>query len=439
MVLPKPLISSLREIPTHLLAAVYASALPFASHDPHLCVQNVYDKPSENQIWHIALEDISREIQAPRLSVLQAGLLYLQKARRGSEAAADTPFKWSFMAFLVGLATSLGLHLDCRDWLIPPWEKRLRRRLWWLVYTEEKWRCLLLGRPSLIGPEQWDVSELDDEDFVTEDDLAALVPEQPAWWPPTHVEQCTHFRYLSRLAQTADDIYRAFYTLRASRRLATDFASSLKAAKPLREQLRNWYSSLPPPLQMRNKSEKAPTAGVTMDATAALHFAYLSLEVLLYRALLRPLGPPSKKDAHAANPPGSGGGVAPTVETTRQVDRKPIDGGSADDMLAARVATRTAAHNCAKLVVSFTAGLDSLDFGAFWYSWSRIGFPLVTSFVALLVVQAPTPDLRADAMSIANSWRDTLRVQSKSFDQMRLGLLRLDVMYWIGFDELFSM
>lgn len=33
------------EIPTHLLAAVYGSALPFASEDDHLAPITIYEKP----------------------------------------------------------------------------------------------------------------------------------------------------------------------------------------------------------------------------------------------------------------------------------------------------------------------------------------------------------------------------------------------------------
>lgn len=200
-----------KDIPTHLLGAIYASALPFAHHDLHLCVRNVYSKPSENKIWHIVLELLSRDIHSASLSVLQAALLYLQKPKRGSNAAADTPFAWTSTASVVALATSLGLHLDCSSWAIPSWEKRLRRRLWWLVYSEEKWRCLLLGRPSLISRDQWDVSQLTDEDFRTElDGSPELYPEQQILWSINTSEECTHFRYLVKLAQLAEEIYSAF-------------------------------------------------------------------------------------------------------------------------------------------------------------------------------------------------------------------------------------
>lgn len=69
---------------------------------------------------------------------------------------------------------------------------------------------------------------------------------------------------------------------------------------------------------------------------------------------------------------------------------------------------------------------------------SRTGFSIVTSFIALLIAQAPTLQFRKEAIASADNWRKILRAQSNSFDQMSLGLLRLEVMYWIGFDVLFT-
>lgn len=197
-------------IPTHLLAAIYASALPFTSHDPHLCIQNVYKKPPEHEIWRIALEEILREMHTPHLSVVQAALLYLQKPRRGSSAAADTPFKWSFMASLVALSTTLGLHLECKEWAIPQWEKRLRRRLWWLIYSEEKWRSLLLGMPSLISKDQWNVSDLVEEDFLIDPSISLAYNFTTGEEQSIEQSRGLHFRHLVSLAQIGDDVYGGF-------------------------------------------------------------------------------------------------------------------------------------------------------------------------------------------------------------------------------------
>lgn len=207
---PFPSPATLSKVPTHLLAAIYALALPFYSEDDHLCVSSAYKQPPADALWRFVFEEIFRDIHTPRLSVLQSCLLYLQKPRVA--IAADTPFRWSFMAFTVGLATTLGLHLECQEWLIPLWEKRLRRRLWWVVYSEEKWRSLLQGQPTLISRDQWMVSDLNEDDFLvdefTHDEdtsrmTAGLKDE-------ILLDSGVHFRSLASLAQIADDVYQSF-------------------------------------------------------------------------------------------------------------------------------------------------------------------------------------------------------------------------------------
>jgi hypothetical protein len=209
-----PTIANISKLPTHLLAAVYALSLQFWHYDDHLCVIKAYNRPPANKIWRIAYEEILRDIHTPRLSVLQACLLYLQKQRAPQDsAAADTPFRWSFMAYTVGLATSLGLHIDCADWCIPAWEMRLRRRLWWAVYSEEKWRSLLTGQPTLITRDQWDVSSLKYEDYLVDtqsldiSNSASTVGEERD--TDHNVESTLHFRFLAEMAQIVDDTYQS--------------------------------------------------------------------------------------------------------------------------------------------------------------------------------------------------------------------------------------
>lgn len=171
----EPEVHVLDKMPTHLLAAIYGTVLPFASEDDHLSLLSIFDKPPISRIWRMVYESVSVEIHRPRLSILQAALLYIhrQLGEHQSYAVADTPFLWSFMGMVVGLAHSLALHLECGMFGIPAREKRLRRRLWWAVYTEDKWLSLLLGRPPYIRSSEWDVVELVDMDFVTGFNLQA--------------------------------------------------------------------------------------------------------------------------------------------------------------------------------------------------------------------------------------------------------------------------
>lgn len=122
-------------------------------------------------------------------------------------AIAETPFEWSFLSSTVGLAMSLGLHIDCQAWNIPPWEKRLRRRLWWLVHSEEKWRSLIQGHPAILNRDEWEVQPLRDDDFLfdyTTENSASTKDVNTA-----ALDAC-FFRAYVDLSLLADEVHRKF-------------------------------------------------------------------------------------------------------------------------------------------------------------------------------------------------------------------------------------
>ncbi|GMF72115.1 unnamed protein product [Aspergillus oryzae] len=169
-------------------------------------VPHDYGQRLVSLLWRMAYELISEEIHTPHLAVLQTALLYLHRPLDEARASiADTPFVWSFVGTIVGLAESLGLHIECRMWGIPAWEKRLRRRLWWAIYAEDKWRSLLMGRPPYIHRSEWDVSELDGADFLyhtrgaSSSSSGVHQPQDPV-----------PFRYLVDLSGIAEQIYESF-------------------------------------------------------------------------------------------------------------------------------------------------------------------------------------------------------------------------------------
>jgi hypothetical protein len=109
------------------------------------------------------------------------------------------------------------------------------------------------------------------------------------------------------------------------------------------------------------------TGFAELESNSALHFAYLTLEVLLYRALLRPMNlrrvpkPVANAAHHDAIDAGGDYGIADGSS------RSPSD--VVEDNREAAEAVIVAAEKCAKIVTDFTAGLDSQKFSAgFWYS-----------------------------------------------------------------------
>jgi hypothetical protein len=85
-------------------------------------------------------------------------------------SVAEPPSTWALSCTALAIAESLGVNLDSSQWRLPKKEHQLRRRLWWLTYVQHVWHALLLGRPSHINDDNWDVSIMTVQDFDTMED-----------------------------------------------------------------------------------------------------------------------------------------------------------------------------------------------------------------------------------------------------------------------------
>ncbi|KAL4992187.1 hypothetical protein BDW68DRAFT_197392 [Aspergillus falconensis] len=407
----------LQAMPVHLLAALYASALPFAKHDEYLSIMYAYQVPPAAQLWRLTLDLILEEIHRPHLSVLQAGLLYLHKPCESPQEAAlaNTPFVWSFVGMMVGLAMSLGLQLECRPMGMPLWERRIRRRLWWAIYSEDKWRALLMGRPPYINEYEWDVTDIDEADFES----------APA----------ERFMRVVRMARIVDEVQSSLYSLRAAQRLSSNFPESLQISRMLLRKLQEWFSLIP------SSSQDGTPDGP--ELSTCVHFAYLLLEVFIFRALLRPMVP--------NKPPPL------LIDETEQIplfSELTIDDYIAqiigDDNVAEDIPASTvtdddksipiilnAAETCAANMLRLISRIESTELGSFWYSWCRIGFATVSNFMLLLLVQAPGKEHAIRAKRLVYGWQQALRSQSRGWNMMDLGLVRLHGPLGLGLGNAF--
>ncbi|KAG9853795.1 hypothetical protein KCU98_g2273, partial [Aureobasidium melanogenum] len=366
--------------PTWLLAAVYGHALPFCIFDDQLCV-DVYTPPSVDSLFQIAWSAVQPNYHTPSLSVVQTLLLIVQR-RPTNKHVADTPAKWTMVTDAVSIAQSLGLNLDPTDWPLPLWEQRLRRRLAWAVFNQEKWIALNTGRSSHIISDDWDVSPLTQDDFEFaegSDDRA----------------YAEHFIQLSALTEIVDDILRNLFSIKATRKLCSSLDMTLEVAKPLRVRLSQWYQELP--------SDLLPTVrtghGHDLNAQGGLHLAYMTAKVQLFRAMLRPTSEP---DTQATN------------------------------------ALRTGAIAMGKELFEFLESLDANHMEAFWPSYSRTNFAIASNFMVLLFVTSPNTADAKECLDLLNSWRSLLRIKSCSCDLLNLALLRLDVLSVRGLDKLIN-
>ncbi|KAF7545206.1 hypothetical protein G7Z17_g9360 [Cylindrodendrum hubeiense] len=373
---------SVRSELNRLVNEEHGRRLVLLSYDDVLCVSSIYKKPSSERLWQIVYEGVQSDLHTPRLATISAALLFLNKPRVGVQhVSADTSFTWSFTASIIGLTTSLGLHLDCKSWCIPDWEKRLRRRLWWMAFSEATWRSLLLGRPSVIAKDQWNVSGLTSSDFeVDETILQDNVPGEVQNFLRTMRASVSGWegyvisQHIATLACIADDIYSALYTIRATQSLADNLDASIRTIRPLREELALWYAKLPMSLKSPRKTGPERAAPIVPSSAACLRFAYLTLEVLLYRALLRPLGgadfgddmPQVREDAMGTSNTGSRPDDQDFTNMQQLSSDRHEQHASLRDQAEPII---SAAEKCAVLVTNFTVELMSWDFAGFWVSY----------------------------------------------------------------------
>jgi len=99
-------------------------------------------------------------------------------------------------------------------------------------------------------------------------------------------------------------------------------------------------------------------------------------ETFLYRALLRPLGRSRLKNLNSGqailvqpfnSSSAHGFDILDHINNFHMTASAAMTGRAEENLNDAMLATVNAAEYCAKLVLTFTADLDSGDFTAFWY------------------------------------------------------------------------
>lgn len=272
----------LHDLPIALRAAIFASASPFMVYDDVLSTILDQSYPSGQKFIRLAWTAVSHEIHTPHLSTLQACLLLLQR-ENNVRYIQGSPFQWSFMAWTVGLAQSLGLPTDCSTWRgIPAWEKRLRRRLWWATFVMDKWSMPTAGLASHINNNDYDVLPLTKVDFDTDHSTESTVLNGMVG----NETDKSSFQKLVELTMILSDTFDAFYTVRASKVTAKDMAVSKSLADPIRAQLDTWHATWTASIALDRGTGFDRTR---LDGSVSVTLAYHATKMLLFRALLRPL------------------------------------------------------------------------------------------------------------------------------------------------------
>lgn len=65
----------------------------------------------------------------------------------------------------------IGLHRNPENWNIEPWEKALRRKLWWAVFANDAFSSICHGNPLHIHATSFDTTSLVIDDLRFDEDV----------------------------------------------------------------------------------------------------------------------------------------------------------------------------------------------------------------------------------------------------------------------------
>lgn len=340
---------SYREFSPSILAAVYILAINWWDHSEELVNAT---KPDIRELERLARVTLADAMYRPKLSTVQAGLLLSQRPEGD---------QWAPTAQLVAIGQELGLHLDCSNWKIPPWERGLRKRLAWALYMQDKWGSLIHGRPSHIFASNWAVQPLSPGDFPDVEYDESDVEETAEYERGRLL-----FSQMIVLSQILADVLDTFYTLQAMATVAQAGPQGthlvLQLAKPVQLKLKEWFAALPQCLRMDSSASITPNTNRLLS-TGSLHLAYFATEITLHRRIIRSLSTvPSSPTS-----PGSKPALDPYIVHI----------------------CRSAAKTRLISAMDFVNRLTSSHLRSFWYFASKTNFALIGTFGSLLWATAP--------------------------------------------------
>ncbi|KAG6035797.1 hypothetical protein E4U19_004295 [Claviceps sp. Clav32 group G5] len=360
-----------REFSPPILAAVYLLAINWWDHSPELAH---LPRPNVWELERLIRGTLADAMNRPKLSTIQAGLLLSQRPEGD---------QWAPTAQLVAIGQELGLHLDCSNWKIPPWEKGLRRRLAWALYIQDKWGALIHGRPSHIFASNWGVRALSANDFPDVEWNEGDADERE------DIEKGRLlFSRFVRLSEILSEILETFYTLRSTQAIDDAGLQStqlvLSLAKPVQLKLKEWYSGLPASIRLESYSltsyapDSPPCTTDRLSSIGYLHLGYFATEITLHRKIIRSLASASS-----------------TVDSYVQH------------------ICRSAAK--ARLISSmdFVNRLGPNHLQSFWFFASKTNFALIGTFGSLLWATSPGREEAEWYRRRLGEYRWTLSVSSK--------------------------
>ncbi|KAF4339338.1 transcriptional regulatory [Fusarium beomiforme] len=362
-----------------LLAAIYSISLPFAMYDDQLCIDMAYDSPDVQDLAQLINNAIAFDIHSPNIVTVQTLFLLIVRPSL-NPLVSDASYRWTTMGTLVSAAVNVGLHLDPSLWNIPLTQSSARRRLSFFIFALDKWLAASLGRPPHINRENWLVDEL-----IAQDESGSGL-DASSW------EDMMAFSALTTCLASALD---RLYSLRSS----TLSQSS--------EYMRTTVSELSEMLDRKRTDGTRltdPTNEKSMPGTA-IKLGYYYTQILILRAAV-----------HAQN-------------------SHPATANASDQLWSPRSNLQLVLEQFS----DFIKGLKSDETAEHWPPWCQSAFTSFCFTMLFMFVSAATYDEALSHMKLLEATRKQMRLKANAFVVLRLGLLRMDAIFWRGVDQVLKL
>ncbi|KAL7911524.1 fungal-specific transcription factor domain-containing protein [Trichoderma velutinum] len=363
--------------PAYLLAAIYAIAQPFMQFDDVLTLDLAYDPLPTSALLQISLKALEFEIYGPTLPVVQAFILLLARPTP-HHLISDSSFRCKLLGTLISAAHTLGFHMDPVEWSIPGWQATQRRRISFIIFKMDTWMASSLGRPPLLSAENWLVTSVS-----AEDGYGACIEE--ADW--------RDFIQHAQLVSTLRRVLSELHSLRALSQLSSNLQQTLSISMKILEELSIWHNNI-----TKSSVDDAPASVINL---LAYHYTHVNI----CRALLR---------CHV---------------TDGQLNQSSTEA----DMQRAR----HEAGKCLSDALSFINKLKLDASSQFWPAWAPLAFSSIVNLMLHLLVMSSSSEEAKQRMQTVRDTRESLRIRSKQLPILRLGLLRIDSVFWKGLDQIF--
>ncbi|KAK9451034.1 fungal-specific transcription factor domain-containing protein [Limtongia smithiae] len=187
----------------------------------------------------------------------------------GPEDVTKNSFYWTRLA--ISVAQGIGMHRSVENTTLSIVDKRIWKRIWWVLFSRDRSLSLAYGRPVLIHSSDSDVLMLTELDFVEEEG------DGPYEYPPNKLH-CEFFIALLQLSEIVDLIYDEQLTV------AREYSTIPPDITRADVALRAWKLGLP--------SELAYSSSKHGFLSGMLHSQYYTLLCLIHRADLSSKKPP---------------------------------------------------------------------------------------------------------------------------------------------------